>query len=237
MKKTLRSCSRYLLLTLLPLMSVGCKESSPSAQADASSTSAATSGYAYKVNPALPDQLKKRTPELLIVNEQAQCLHYSTGYSPGFFGEALETLFNQVQNPVGPPLITDEIRADFIERHPNEVAQLKESVKNLPDEVRENSFNKVIDDAIAQEINAQQSRKPFAYCDQHLDEHLSWIVDAKGQPVTRDQVLVPRIVTVLQYRNDDCDDCFAQQREIDEYIANRHLFVNYIFVERKPQNP
>ena len=145
-------------------------------------------------------------------------------------------MFNQVRNPVGQPFISDEIRADFIARHPDEVEQVKNSVKNLPDDVREKSFNRVIDDAITQELNAQQSRKPFAYCDQHLDEHLSWIVDANGNPVTREQILVPNIVTVLQYRNDECEDCFAQQRDIDEYISSRHLFVNYIFIERKTQN-
>lgn len=232
MKKLTRIYSRCFAFALLPLFTFGCGDKTETAHLEP----APTSNYAYKVNPALDAELKKRTPELLIVNEHAQCLHYSTGYAAGFFNEALETLFNQVRNPVGQPFISDEIRADFIARHPDEVEQVKNSVKNLPDDVREKSFNRVIDDAITQELNAQQSRKPFAYCDQHLDEHLSWIVDANGNPVTREQILVPNIVTVLQYRNDECEDCFAQQRDIDEYISSRHLFVNYIFIERKTQN-
>lgn len=228
MKQLSRTCSRYLALAVLPLFVLGCDN-----KADApSNTSSTKSEYLYRVNPALDTELKKRVPELLVIDENAECLHYSTGYANGFFLASLDKLFTQFSNPVGKPHITDEMRQDFIARHPEQIAQLNVSVQNLAEDVREAAFNKVVDDTITQNLHAAESRQGYAYCDQHLDEHLSWIVDSDGKPVTREQILLPNVVTVLQYRNEDCDDCIAQQRDIDQYISTRHLFVNYVFVER-----
>lgn len=211
----------------------GCDKAATS---DSSATASSASQYDYRVNPALDAELKKRVPELLIVNHHAECLHYSTGYAPGHFLETVDALFKHIAEPNTTFAVTDEMREEFKAQYPAEVAAITQSINErsaaLPEDARAALLNRLLDETIEREATAYSTKKPMVHCDQSLDEHLSWIVDRAGNPVTRESVLKPDALTVLQYRNDTCQDCKNQQTDINAYIRSRHLFVNYIFIER-----